>query len=406
MDGGQPEAVDTSGVISIPVLMNSSHVLTFSSVPQYQLTLDYGASWALFSTTPPTIPGDLYWYDAGTQVTYSGYAFIGPEEFVAWSWDNGPTIMTGNSSLFQTTPISMNSPHTLHIVFANGQANASAGSGIVFVESNVGAQALFVVDGKSYSGDASFSWPADSMHTISAEPVQSTPSEKMAFLSWSGMLNSSSDTVTVQAKDIQTLTASYGTQYLVRIVFTDSVGNQLSPGDVVLSTGSMSCPLPANSTVWLNGGTNYWVSHAVWEGVDIGRYDSPVKFDSYGVVTVKLPVFPLTVVVRDPFSIPIQGAVVNLMGADGSNMSALTNESGVANFEVPIGLYSVEASYFAYTGTSSMNSIGDQVVNLTLPLSPLSLSLTALATGLPVGFFAIRRFRTHRTTYDLTVARS
>ncbi len=403
LDGGQPSAVDSTGVISVPVLMNSSHVLTFGNATQFQLTFDYGASLALYSVTPPTVPGDLYWYDSGAQVTYSGYTSVGSEHFVAWRWDNGPTSLSGNGSLFQTTAISMDAPHMLHVVFTSEQTNSSAGSSMVFIESNAGSQALFVVDGKSYAGDVSFSWTAGSAHTVSAEPTPSTSSERMSFLSWSGMLNSSSSAVTVQATGIQTLVASYDTQYLVHIVFTDSVGNPLSPRNVTLSTGSASVPLPTNSTAWLDEGVHYWVSCAIWEGVDVGRYNPPVDFDSYGVVPVKLLVFPLTVVVRDPFSIPIQGAAVRLEGSEGLKMSALTNATGAVEFEVPIGLYSVAASYFEYTGTSSADSVGVQVVNLMLPLSPLSVSLTALAAGLPVGFLAVRRFRARRTTYELTV---
>jgi len=403
LDGGQPVTIDTSGVITIPVLMNSSHVLVFGNVTQYQLTLDYGASLALYSVTSPTVPGDIYWYDTGTQVSYSGYTSIGSEDFVAWRWDNGPASLTGNGSLFQTAPILMNTSHVLHVVLTNDQTNASVGSSMVFIESNAATQAIFLVDGKSYSGDVSFSWPTNSVHTVSAESIQPTSSERMSFLSWSGTLNSSSNAINVHASGIQTLVATYDVQYLVHIVFTDAVGNHLSPGNVTLSTTSLNVPLSANSTAWLYGGMHYWVSSAVWEGVNVGRYDPPVKFVSYGLVPVKLLVFPLTVVVRDPFSIPIQGAAVMVMGAHGSNMSALTNDTGAAGFEVPIGLYSVAASYFEYTGTFSMNSVGVQVVTLMLPLSPLSLSLTALAAGVPVGFFAFRRLRPHKTTYDLTV---
>jgi len=49
--------------------MSSTHQLSIASVTQYQLSLDRGTLSALAYVTPPTIAGDSFWYDGGSNVT-------------------------------------------------------------------------------------------------------------------------------------------------------------------------------------------------------------------------------------------------------------------------------------------------------------------------------------------------
>ncbi len=66
------EAVQTlaqpEGVLSIPLSMEAPHTITFRSVTQFQVALDAGAAGAVSSITPPTVPGDDFWYDSGSSV--------------------------------------------------------------------------------------------------------------------------------------------------------------------------------------------------------------------------------------------------------------------------------------------------------------------------------------------------
>jgi hypothetical protein len=57
-----------TALLSIPLSVNGPHTIEFKSVTQFQVSLDSGASGGLQSITPPTIPGDDYWYDTGSQV--------------------------------------------------------------------------------------------------------------------------------------------------------------------------------------------------------------------------------------------------------------------------------------------------------------------------------------------------
>ncbi|MCS4540526.1 MAG: hypothetical protein HYU03_07545 [Thaumarchaeota archaeon] len=69
VDGGGNTTVPlTASVVTIGVPMGSPHTLTLNSVKQYQVNLQGLTAQAVNSTTPPTIPGDNYWYDSGTEV--------------------------------------------------------------------------------------------------------------------------------------------------------------------------------------------------------------------------------------------------------------------------------------------------------------------------------------------------
>ena len=68
---GQPavSVTPTDQNLSISVIMSSTHELSISSVAQYQLSLDEATLSAARYITPPTIAGDRYWYDYGSNVT-------------------------------------------------------------------------------------------------------------------------------------------------------------------------------------------------------------------------------------------------------------------------------------------------------------------------------------------------
>jgi hypothetical protein len=69
IDGLESPVTPTVGTVSVSVTMTSSHQVIFATVEQYRVTLDAGAMAGLKSITPPTVPGDNYWYDAGSGVS-------------------------------------------------------------------------------------------------------------------------------------------------------------------------------------------------------------------------------------------------------------------------------------------------------------------------------------------------
>ena len=71
INGGTTVPVSTTGTVTVlsAVSMTSLQAITTTTVTQYQVTLDSGATAALASITGPTVTGDTYWYDANTAVT-------------------------------------------------------------------------------------------------------------------------------------------------------------------------------------------------------------------------------------------------------------------------------------------------------------------------------------------------
>lgn len=69
VDGGGPIVfTPTDGSVSITLLMDTAHSVQVNSTHQYLVTLLDPSSDIIASITPPTIPGDSYWYDQGTTV--------------------------------------------------------------------------------------------------------------------------------------------------------------------------------------------------------------------------------------------------------------------------------------------------------------------------------------------------
>ena len=95
VDGGPLQPVPpTTGHVSVALQMTGPHSVYFASMTQYQVNLDSGASASLQSITPPTVPGDSYWYDSGSTVTLVAQLRLGEglssgSRLVSYSTDGG-----------------------------------------------------------------------------------------------------------------------------------------------------------------------------------------------------------------------------------------------------------------------------------------------------------------------------
>ncbi|MDA4125457.1 MAG: carboxypeptidase-like regulatory domain-containing protein [Thaumarchaeota archaeon] len=120
INGGTAVAVSTAGTATV---FNAQAIISAQSVAgttttQYLLTLDSGAASALATITPTPIPGDSHWYDAGTQVTYSGNGVFGRasgtgSRVAIWWVDSSATVSVLTSGTFPAV-ITMSAPHLLH----------------------------------------------------------------------------------------------------------------------------------------------------------------------------------------------------------------------------------------------------------------------------------------------------
>jgi hypothetical protein len=114
IDAGTTNGVATTGLVTTSsITMGAPHTVTFNAVAQYQVTLDSGATSALASITPSTIPGDSYWYDSTTHVTLVldgiwGATTVQRDALLSYSVDGGSptsTATTGTVTVLSALPI-------------------------------------------------------------------------------------------------------------------------------------------------------------------------------------------------------------------------------------------------------------------------------------------------------------
>lgn len=120
LNAGSTVTVATAGNVAVlsAYPINQAESVVGTVVAQYQLTLDSQATRALSDTTSPPIPGDNYWYDAGTQVTYWGNGVFGRSSgtgsrVTTWWWDSTAATPVATAGTFPAS-ITMNAPHELH----------------------------------------------------------------------------------------------------------------------------------------------------------------------------------------------------------------------------------------------------------------------------------------------------
>jgi hypothetical protein len=112
----------TVGRVDVVLQMNGTHTLDFASVAQYQVSLDSGASAALQSITPPTVPGDTYWYDSGSMVSLVLNGVWGRDtssgsRLVSYATDGGPFVpLATTSPVIAWRSVVVSSPHSVSAV--------------------------------------------------------------------------------------------------------------------------------------------------------------------------------------------------------------------------------------------------------------------------------------------------
>ncbi len=410
IDGGPNRTIDTTGVIHLTVLMNSSHVLRFHVVYQFRITLDYGATVALTSITPSTIPGDYLWYDAGTVVEYKGNATTNAYRMLGWSWDDGPPTPITDPALFVVSPVLMNSHHSLHVLISSTPSDPCIPPslcdqhvmGWVLIDSNAPAGVQIEVDGIRYPAQVSFAWPLDSYHLVSAPSEIRTGSMRSAFAGWYGSINSSSSSLNFPAAGLVRLFADYGTQYLTQFSFADANGSMIVPQSVEFVGPAGSFVLPGNLSSWLESGKEYRIASSYWEGVDVVESGSQalISASSPGVFVIHLAVYPQTISVTDLYGLPVGGATVELTTLGGVKVSVVTEGNGRAEFDAPLGLYALTVSWMGFSNGVSLGTIGSHNVSVSSVLSyPVVASLVAAIIS-PIAWALKRRSRAMNDIYN------
>ncbi len=103
IDFGQQNPIAPGlGNVTVRVLMNETHAISFATVPQYQVSLNASVAKAISSITPPTISGDNYWYDSGSTVSLVlqgawGRAAGMGYRLVSYSINGGAQVQVGST---------------------------------------------------------------------------------------------------------------------------------------------------------------------------------------------------------------------------------------------------------------------------------------------------------------------
>ncbi|MDA4123981.1 MAG: hypothetical protein OK438_00830 [Thaumarchaeota archaeon] len=378
--------------------MDTSHTVRLYSVAQYQLSLDYGAETSMLSVTSPSIPGDGYWYDSGTTVSFAGEVGVVGFQVTGWALDGSGTNSVSSATTFSSTPFAMTKPRSLTIVLtpASGPSCglSSCTSAPVFdmtVKTDKNVAGGVWVDGTSFPQTVTFSWPAGSIHNITAIQSDIDSSVREYFSHWSGDSTSRSPTITLIVNKTGYLAPEYHSQYLVSLAFTDAGGSPLTPQAVTLDGPAGVQKLGPNLSMWAIEGDNYKLTSVSWSG-------SNVVMDNASVFSVNFPqtiAFPLAVypqVVRatDVYGLRLQGAMVNVTTSTGVGFSMKTDAQGIVRFRVPFGIYAATVSYLGVTEQIVPNSLGSHTFTVSFLLSYPLFATVGAATAIACVFVFVR----------------
>ena len=399
LDGGSNVTVSTNGTVGMSVTMDAPHTVSVYTTPQYSLTLDYGAQVSMLSLTPPTIPGDYYWYDSGTVVTFMGQVALQGYTVAGWAVDGGNPVSISGVPDF-TTSFVMGGPHTLHVLLEPNSASCgsvSCGNNPakdVTIQTDTKLPSGVWVDGAYYPKSVSFAWQTGSVHNITAIEGGRLASTRTSFTGWSGESDSSSLTIMLTVNETGYLTADYSKEYLVTLAFTDEAGSPISPQSVTLTGPTGAHSLGPNLTAWVEPSTRYAITSAIWMNWNvIMSNDSTFVVSQPSALTFPTSIFTQTVKVTDVYNLPLQGAIVNITTLNGVDATAVTDAQGIAQFRIPVGLFSASVQYLGVSDQITSSTEGSHSYTVSFLLSyPLVGTLVAVsAITATLVFFRLRR---------------
>jgi hypothetical protein len=119
IDSNAPTTVLTSATFLVSINMGAPHSLHTTSVAQFQVTIT--GTYGVASATPPTVTGDNYWYDSGTNVSLSLQGVFGRasgtgHRMISYAVNNGGSIpVKALGSVPVLSPVSITSPYTISV---------------------------------------------------------------------------------------------------------------------------------------------------------------------------------------------------------------------------------------------------------------------------------------------------
>ena len=248
LDGEPATSVAAAGaVMTGQITMSAPHTVDFSSVTQYEVTLNQGATIALKSISPPTISGDDYWYDSGSglSVILNGTGSQGPGtryRLVDYSIDGGASVaVQGTGPVDVLLIASLSAPESIAATITTQYLlTVSGGNGVSVSVPNPTGDGWYD-NGTSLTISSSYVWnenAGQSRQTLTSygldgQTVSIQRAQAGAFT-----------TPTLVMSKPHVFQFNSVTQYSVSFVFTDSTGtNTISPSALLLTVHGLGTNL-------------------------------------------------------------------------------------------------------------------------------------------------------------------
>ncbi len=390
----------TTGNVAVPVVMNTSHTLVFSSVTQYQVNLDSGALQALYSATPPTIGGDNYWYDQGTHASVNlngvwGRSGNAGNRLVSYSVNAGPaTNVASNGEVTVLELPSIGSPQTVTtIVSKQYELRAIGGSGISFSISS------------PISKDTGWYDTGTTLRVSTVVHYNESNGARLRVNSWNLDNGPASS---VQANDTFTSSsivmdgphvANFNsiTQYLFNFSFFNHSGtNRITPSAFTIGIENGVESKINETAYWFDDGSRVAVNSIAWEGADVKPSSLSFLVSSPNNVRISTLVYPLNILLTDPLGLPVSGALAKVSLANNTVVSVQSRPDGT--FEVgliPLGRFTATVSNLGISTqiAGDAASRADFRATVTLSYSVLGVSAAAISAAIVTAYALVRRTR-------------
>jgi hypothetical protein len=389
-----------TGNLTIKVAMNSTHSLTFKTVKQYQVTLDSNATAALSSITSPTISGDQYWYDSGSQVSVElngvwgrvAGAGVRLSSYTVNGGNATQAINAGTVSVLSVSSISSLQSVTVTVV-KQYQLSTPTGSVESVTPPTISGDSGWYDSGTPVRISFDNVWNTISQqsrlaatgYSIDGGATESVPEEGAGTFSASLTMSSAH---TIDVKSVM--------EYYTTFEFTDASGTKaITPASIQISIAAQVQSVPGFA-IWLNNGTHFTISNVTYEGEDV-KPSTPTQYSVTGPNTIGIEarVYDATVKVTDFLGFVVSGAQVKMTLVNGTIVSGTTNSDGafVAR-QMPLGTFVASVSSFG-TSTQVMGDASKQSVTpASVLLGTVSLGFLVLVAGIAAGtavFMARRR---------------
>lgn len=181
-------------------------------------------------------------------------------------------------------------------------------------------------------------------------PVDRGNGTRHAFVEWMGDVEADTPEGFLLMSSPRKVSASWKTQYLVSLIFTDSSGQEeIDPSSVELIDKAGRRILIKDYEVWFDT-DSYSIGEILWMNVDVNDLEaSTFTVSRPGEIRFSTEIYSLTIIVRDVLSMPIQDAKVTTRFANGTSTEDRTDDDGIVRYSlIPLGGYSADVEVLGF----------------------------------------------------------